>query len=60
MTTVEADGVMLGVEHFGGAAASPKCSTPSMTPSASTVVITPPPSRRRRRTSGTSGPSDTS
>ena len=28
-----------------GAAASPKCSAPSVTPSASTVVITPPPSR---------------
>src|ERR671916_687432 len=43
-----------------GAAASPKCSTPSVTPLASTVVMRPAPLRRSRRASRTgarSGPS---
>jgi hypothetical protein len=43
-----------------GAAASPKCSAPSVTPLASTVVMRPAPTQSRRWARGTTGPSDAS
>src|SRR5215210_2937624 len=52
--------VVAPASRTSGAAASPKCSTPSVTPLPSTVVMKPAPTQSRRWARGTTGPSDAS